>query len=77
MNKEQYTRLTLLEKGKAPRDIPLTPGDPVLGEIDEFARCVQTGERPETDGEGALVALAFIRAAIQAARSGRQVRIAL
>ncbi len=76
-NKDQYTRLILFEKGKESQDISFSPGDPVLEEIDEFARCVQTGERPETDGEGALVALAFIRAAIEAARSGRRVRITL
>ena len=46
-----------------------------MEEIEEFAHCIQTGERPETDGEGALVALALIRAAIECARTGRQVKI--
>jgi predicted dehydrogenase len=46
-----------------------------LEEIDEFADCIRTGKRPETDGQGALQALAFIRAAIESARSGKQAKI--
>ena len=55
----------------------LTEGDPILEEIDEFADCIRTGEKPETDGAGALVALALIRAAIESARTGRQVKLEL
>jgi predicted dehydrogenase len=74
-NKDAYTRLVLSEKGKGIRDIPLIPGDPALEEIEEFAHCIQTGERPETDGTGALIALAFVRAAIESARTGKEVTI--
>ena len=72
-NKDEYTRLMLSEEGKGIRDIPLIPGDPALEEIEEFARCIQTGERPETDGKGALIALAFVRAAIESARTRKEV----
>lgn len=73
---DRYTKLLLFEKGKeGSRDIPLTEGDPILEEIDEFADCIQTGARPETDGEGALAALALIRAAIESARTGKQVKL--
>jgi len=73
---DRYTRLLLFEKGKdGAKDIPLTEGDPILEEIDEFAHCIQTGARPETDGQGALAALALIRAAIESARTGKQVKI--
>jgi predicted dehydrogenase len=73
---DRYTRLELLEKGKSrPKRIPLQIGDPILEEIDEFADCILTGKKPETDGEGALVALALIRAAIESARTGGTVRI--
>lgn len=73
---DRYTRLELFEKGKnRPRSIPLAIGDPILEEIEEFAHCIQTGDRPETDGEGALVALALIRAAIESARTGKQVKV--
>ena len=74
-NPSRFTQLVLFEKGREPRDIPLAQVDPFLEEIDEFAHCVRTGDRPETDGQGALVALAFIRAAIDSARTGNQVRL--
>ena len=44
-------------------------------EIDEFADCILTGAQPETDGEGALSALAFIRAAIESSQSGKQAKL--
>jgi len=47
---DQDTRVQLFEKGKSgARDIPLLVGDPVLEEIDEFADCIRTGGKPETD----------------------------
>ena len=52
-------------------------GDPILEEIDEFVDCVLSGNRPETDGHGGLVALALVRAAIESARSGQQVQLAV
>jgi predicted dehydrogenase len=71
---DKYTVLQLFEKSKnKPETIPLSIGDPILEEIDEFAHCIRTGKKPETDGQGALVALALIRAAIDSARSGKPV----
>ena len=58
------------KKKDKPETIPLSIGDPILEEIDEFADCIRTGKKPETDGQGALVALALIRAAIDSARTG-------
>ena len=73
---DHYTRLELFEKGKdRPREVALTIGDPILEEVDEFADCIQARKKPETDGRGALAALALIRAAIESARNGRQVRL--
>ncbi len=72
---DQYTRMLLFEKGKEGRDIPLTPRDPILEEIDEFAHCVRTGAKPETDGQSSLAALALIRAAIESARTGKQAKL--
>jgi len=71
-NQDEYTRLVLFEKGKGIQDVPLIPGDPALEEIEEFAHCIETGDRPETDGRGGLIALAFIRAAIESARTGKE-----
>ncbi len=70
-----YTRLTLFAKGKEPQEVSLPPVDPYLEEIDEFADCIRNGSRPETDGVGALVALAYIRASIDSACTGQSVKI--
>ena len=48
---------------------------PVLEEIDEFADCVMTGKKPETDGHASLKALSLIRAAIESARTGKPVDV--
>jgi len=72
---DQRCQLTLFEKDKDPRDIPFAPGLPYREEIDEFARCIRTGDRPETGGPVALAALAFIRAAIESARTGKSVEL--
>ena len=71
---DKYTVLQFLEKSKdKPETIPLSIGDPVLEEIDEFADCIRTGKKPETDGQGSLAALALIRAAIDSVRIGKPV----
>ncbi len=73
---DQDTRVQIFEKGKTgSKDIPVPVGDPVLEEVDEFADCIRTGKKPETDGEVGLVALALIRASIESARTGKPARI--
>ena len=73
---DQDTRLQIFKKDRTGcEDIALNAGNPILEEIDEFADCIRTGKKPETDGQGALQALALIRAAIESARSGKQTRI--
>jgi UDP-N-acetyl-2-amino-2-deoxyglucuronate dehydrogenase len=73
---DEDTRLQIFKKGRTGgEDIALNVGNPILEEIDEFADCIQTGKKPETDGEGGLQALAYIRAAIESARTGKQARI--
>ena len=74
---DRYTTLQLFGKGKdKSEEIALSIGDPILEEIDEFADCIRTGAKPETDGKGGLVALTLIRAAIESARTGKQVKLA-
>ena len=73
---DQDTRLQIFKKDRTgSEDIALNAGNPILEEIDEFADCIQTGKRPETDGQGALQALGLIRAAIDSAQSGKQVKL--
>jgi predicted dehydrogenase len=71
-----YTRLELFPKGKdQAQEIPLAIGDPMLEQMDEFADCILTGRKPETDGPSSLKALALIRAAIESAQTGKPVDI--
>mgnify|MGYP001826336619 FL=1 len=73
---DEDTRVQIFRKHKTGgEDIALNVGNPILEEIDEFADCIRTGEKPETDGEGGLEALAYIRAAIESARTGKQAKI--
>lgn len=75
---DEDTRVKIFKKGKTGgEDIALNTGNPILEEIDEFADCIRTGDSPETDGEGGLQALAYIRAAIESARTGKQIKIAI
>lgn len=74
-NNDTLTHLIQFQKGREPRPVAFVPGDPVFEEISEFAHCIKTGSRPETDGESALTFLAFIRAAIDSARLGKQVEL--
>ena len=68
--------LEIYRKGKSePEPISFPIGDPMLEEIDEFADCVMTGKKPETDGLASLKALSLIRAAIESARTGRVVEV--
>jgi len=73
---DQDTRLQIFKKDRTGgEDIALNAGNPILEEIDEFADCIRTSKKPETDGQGALQALGLVRAAIDSARSGKQARI--
>ena len=75
-NIDLYTRLELFPKGKdQAQEVPLTIGDPMLEQIDEFADCILTGRKPETDGPSSLKALALIRAAIESAKTGKPVDV--
>ena len=69
---DESTRLELIRKGQTQGEaVALRIGDPLLEELDEFADCILTGRKPETDGRSSLKALALIRAAIESARTGR------
>lgn len=75
---DQDTSVQLFEKGRTgSREVPFRIGNPILEEIEEFAECIRTGNRPETDGRGALVALGLVRAAIDSARTGQMTRISV
>jgi predicted dehydrogenase len=73
---DESTRLEIFTKGKTDGErVELKIGDPLLEEIDEFADCVRTGRKPETDGYASFKALALIRAAIESARTERPAEV--
>jgi predicted dehydrogenase len=75
---DRYTELTVVHKGKDGAErVALEAGDPLREQIDEFARCIRSGDAPETDGAGGLAALALVRAAIESARTGSQAPVSL
>lgn len=70
---DRYTQLFICRRDRdGGEEVPLAAGDPILEEVEEFARSIRTGERPETDGEGGLASLALIRAAITSAGTGKE-----
>ena len=70
------TTVQIFEKGKTgSKDIPIPKGNPILEEVEEFGACIRLGKKPETDGEGALAALALVRASIESAETGKIAKI--
>jgi predicted dehydrogenase len=66
-----------LRRGEqAARAIATEQNDTIREELEEFARCVRTGARPETDGFWAARNLAVIKAGARSAREGRAVEVA-
>ena len=73
---DETTKVEIFQKGKTgSQEIAIPVGNPILEEVDEFADCIREGKSPETDGQGALEALALIRAAIESARTGAPVPV--
>ena len=64
----------LVKQGVFP-DSETQKRDALAEEIDEFARCIQNGGKPETAGEEGLAALAVIEAITRSATSGLAVEI--
>ena len=50
--------------------------DTIREELEEFAHCVRTGAKPETDGVWAARNLAVIKAGVRSAREGRAIEVA-
>jgi predicted dehydrogenase len=70
------TRLDLTCRGRPERaPVPLTPVDPLVEELAEFARCVREGTRPEVGGEEGTVNIAVLEAIVESARTGRVVDV--
>jgi predicted dehydrogenase len=72
-----FTGLRHLKRGeKTARAVATEKNDTIREELDEFARCVRSGGKPETDGFWAARNLAVIKAGARSAREGRVVEVA-
>jgi predicted dehydrogenase len=72
-----FAGLRHLRRGEtAARAVATEKNDTIREELEEFARCVRTGSRPETDGVWATRNLAVIMAGVTSAREGRAVEVA-
>ncbi|MBO0763750.1 MAG: Gfo/Idh/MocA family oxidoreductase [Hyphomicrobiaceae bacterium] len=72
-----FSGLRHLRRGEtSARAVPTEHNDTIREELEEFARCVRTGGKPETDGDWAARNLAVIRAGVKSAREGRTVEVA-
>jgi len=71
-----FSGLRHLRRGESKAcPIPIPSKDTIREELEEFARCVRTGARPETGGQWATRNLAVIAAGIISAREGRAVDV--
>jgi predicted dehydrogenase len=71
------TRLFLARRGQKERtEETLAKVDPLVEELDEFARCVRSGTRPEVGGEEGIANTAVLEAIVESAETGRAVAVA-
>jgi predicted dehydrogenase len=71
-----FNGLRCLRRGEtAPRAVPVEANDSIREELEEFAACVRSGGKPETDGWWASRNLAVIRAGIRSARERRAIDV--
>ncbi|MPZ88461.1 MAG: hypothetical protein GEU81_10375 [Nitriliruptorales bacterium] len=57
------------------KEVPVDVLDTVRDELEEFARCIRDGERPETGGAEGLEAVAVFEALVESAASRRVVEL--
>lgn len=70
------TRLFLQKRGEPSREeIQVSPIDTVADEMAEFARCIRTGERPETGPEAAIPVVDVLDAIIESSETGCSVDV--
>lgn len=60
---------------RARQSIEIETNDPIREQMEEFARCIRHGGRPETGAREAAAALAVVLAALESQRSGHRVDV--
>ena len=72
-----FSGLRHLKRGETKaQPVATEKNDTIREELEEFAHCVRTGAKPETDGFWATRNLAVIKAGVRSAREGRAVDVA-
>lgn len=72
-----FSGLRHLKRGEAKaQPVATEKNDTIREELEEFAQCVRTGAKPETDGFWATRNLAVIKAGVRSAREGRAIEVA-
>jgi len=66
-----HSELTVQRSGEDARLVPLERGDMLAEELEEFAKAVRTGERPEVGVDEGMAVVAVIEAALRSASTGR------
>lgn len=70
-NEDDGERLYLQGKDELTRtEVPIDPVDTLVDQLEEFARCIATGTRPETDGVQGLEVAAVLEAIVASASDG-------
>jgi predicted dehydrogenase len=68
--------LRLLKRGGSSSEpVPCKKNDPIVEELEEFARAVRGDGEPEMDGERSTKSLAVLLAGIRSAKEGRRVEV--
>ncbi|MDP6525706.1 MAG: Gfo/Idh/MocA family oxidoreductase [Kiritimatiellia bacterium] len=75
LTEDSWEQGAVREKVAPPSNVT-APMPAVIEEIEEFARCIRTGESPEIGGEAALHNLAVVLAAVKSDKSGKPVEVA-
>ena len=70
---ERFCRQAIGEKEGTPQ--PIETLDTVRDQLEEFARCVRDGGRPETGGPEALEVVAVLEAIVESAATGRVIEL--
>jgi len=73
---DMHNGLRVLRRGGTKPDaVPCTKNDPIVEELEEFARAVRGETQPEMDGAKATASLAVILAGVRSAKEGRRVEV--
>jgi predicted dehydrogenase len=76
-NEQDGAKLYVQRRAEPSRtEVPVDGLDTIADQLEEFARCIREGGRPEAGGDEGLEVAAVLEAIVESARSGRAVELA-